>query len=143
MTLAGSIKTVLYDNWSLTGNLAQAKVHFADSGWFAGSVAYKPQVVVSDIAEPIGGYFGGSLHLYPRYVVNCWLQIPRGAQGTLEAEYIENMRYEVLDIIRDNKTSIGDFVVIVPSDAGTPRHELTGTPRILRYEITLVGAHTK
>jgi hypothetical protein len=143
MTLAGSIKTSLASNWALTGDLASTKVHFADSGWFDSNYASYPQIVVTQMVEPIGGYYSSSLHLHPRFVVNCWLQIPRGANGTVESQYIEDMRYEVVRIINENRTMLGTNTIIIPRDAGIPRHELSMEPRILRFEIGLLGAQTK
>ncbi len=143
MTLAGSIKTVLYDNWNLSGDLAKAKIRFSETGWFDATYASYPQIVVSELAEPIGGYYGGSYQTYPRFLVNLWLQIPRGAKGTAEAQNIEDMRYEVLEIIQSKKNDVATFRPLVPIDVGTPRHELDRDPRMLRYEITLLGAHTK
>jgi hypothetical protein len=74
-------------------------------------------------------------------VVNCWVPIPPGEAGTDEAELIEAMRYEVSRVVLANRNSIADLEPIVPKDEGVARHELNGQPRLLRYEITLLGAH--
>lgn len=84
-----------------------------------------------------------SMHSYPRYVVNCWVPIPRGNVGTAESQLAEDMRYETCRIILSQRSNIADFQPIVPVDMGVPRHELNGEPRVLRYEITLIGAHDK
>ena len=148
MTLAGSILNCLSDNWELTGDGAKEKLHFSEKDWFDTSVPNKSQVSVSLLVERIGKFLsneGGTLtlHSYPQFLVNCWVPIPRGAKGTAEAQLIEDMRYEVTRIITANRNSIADFSPIVPMDQGTPLHEVNKEPRVLRYEITLMGAHDK
>jgi hypothetical protein len=143
VTLAGSIKAALSSEWALTGDLAKTEIRFADSGWFDREYASDPQVVVSELAEPIGRFFGTIMHSYPRYLVNCWLPIPQGNNGTAEAQQIEDMRYEVTRIVWAKRADISPLTMIVPQDHGIPRHELDGTPRILRYEITLIGVQDK
>lgn len=147
MTTAGSISAALYSNWSLTGIGTKTLIHFGSAGWYESNYP-QPQISVSNLAEPKGRFFldaGGSLliHSYPRYVVNCWVPIPRGAEGTAEVQLIEDMRYEVARIIVNQRNSIGDLSPIVPDDLGFPRHELDKEPRCLRYELTLIGAHNK
>ncbi len=146
MTLAGSIAASLYANWNLTGSAARANIAFGTlKDWFDPTFAHMPQITVSDLTEPKGQFFnnGGTLimHSYPRYVVNVWVPIPRGNVGNVESQLAQDMRYEAARIIMAQRSSIGNFQPIVPEDAGVPRHELNGEPRILRYEITLIGAH--
>jgi hypothetical protein len=141
VTLCGSIRTLLYSNWNLTDDLEKDKIRFADVGWYETSYA-KPQIVVTQGNEPVQHVFGDSLQTYPRFYVNLWLQIPRGANGTAETQQIEDMRYEVNRIINVNRTGISNLTLI-PLDVGVPRHEWNQTPRILRFEITILGAQTK
>jgi hypothetical protein len=61
----------------------------------------------------------------------------------VEAVLIEDMRFEVTRIIVAKRNDIASFSPIVPVDNGVPHHELNAEPRILRYEITLLGAHDK
>lgn len=148
MTLAGSILTALSDNWSLTGAGTKSAIHFATKNWYDTAYTMKPQVSVSDLAEAEHKFFlshGGTLiiHSYPRYVVNCWVPIPRGASGTSESQLCEDMRYEVCRIVAANRGSVASLTSLVPSNLGVPLHEVNAEPRILRYEITLVGAHDR
>ncbi len=83
------------------------------------------------------------MHSYPRYIVNCWVPIPRGDCGTAYAQLAEDMRYEVARIIVACRNSIGDLAPIVPENLGVARHELDREPRCLRYELTLIGAHNR
>jgi hypothetical protein len=147
-TLTGSISSTLYNNWNLTGIGTKTLIRFGSLGWYENNYPIQPQVTVSNLAEPKGRYFlnpGGSLliHSYPRYVVNCWVPIPRGANGTAEVQLAEDMRYEVARIIVVQRNSIGDLSPVVPDDLGVPHHELDKEPRCLRYELTLIGAHNK
>jgi hypothetical protein len=149
MTNAGSIAAALYNNWSLTGAGTKTAIAFGTvKDWFDPKYAGKPQISVSDLVEPKGKYFksaGGTLrvHSYPRYTVNCWVPLKVGVVGTAESQLIEDMRYEVCRIIVAKRSVISDFTPLVPVDMGVPRHEVNGEPRILRYEITLLGAHDK
>lgn len=144
MTLAGSISAALKSGWSLTGAGTVTAIAFPSKDWYDSQYASKPQVTVSHLTDPPAKYFavsGGSMlmHSNPRFVVNCWVPILRGASGTAEASLIEDMRREVTRIIIANRNSIADFNPIVPENEGTPHHEVNGTPAMLRYEITLVG----
>ena len=148
MTLAGSIRSSLSTNWALTGNLAKGSIVFAQKSWYDYEAASQPQITVSPLVETVGGYYSNtngsfSTQNYAQFVVNCWLAIPRGAVGTAEAQMIEDMRFEVCRIILAERNSIADFKPIVPTDYGVPLHENENQPRILRYEITLLGAHEK
>lgn len=149
MTLCGSISQKLFSEWSLTGAGTKSAIAFGTlKDWFDPAYAHTPQITVSDLTEPNGRYFAqpnGTLlmHSYPRYVVNCWVPIPRGNVGTAESQLAEDMRYEACRIILSQRSNIANFQPIVPVDMGVPRHELNGEPRVLRYEITLIGAHDK
>ena len=146
MTLCGSISAVLYSAWTLSGAGTKTAIHFGtEKSWYDAEFAAYPQVTVSDLAEPKGRHFktNGTLlmHSYPRYVVNVWVPVEIGVLGTAETQLAEDMRYEVCRVILSNRDAIGNFKSIVPLDAGIARHELVGEPRMLRYEITLSGAH--
>ena len=134
---------MLASEWALLWRFAADQIRFSEARWFDREHAGHPQVVVSEFAEPITRYFGTYMHSYPRYLVNCWLPIPSGPNGTAEAQLIEDMRYEVSRIVWTKRADISPLTMIVPQDHGVPRHELDGTPRILRYEITLIGAQSK
>jgi len=134
----------LKSGWSLSGAGTVTAIAFPSKDWYDSQYASKPQVTVSHLIDPPARYFanpGGSLlmHSNPRYVVNIWVPILRGASGTVEASLIEDMRREVARIIIANRSSIASFNPIVPENEGTPHHEINGTPAMLRYEITLVG----
>jgi hypothetical protein len=148
VTLCGSISAILYSAWALSGAGTKTAIHFGtEKSWYDPKFAAYPQISVSDLTEPKGFYFNlnGTLlmHSYPRYLVNVWVPIKAGNIGTAETQLAEDMRFETCRIILANRNSIGDFKPIVPQDAGTPHHELNGDPRMIRYEITLVGAHDK
>jgi hypothetical protein len=135
-------------NWGLTGDGAVDKIGFSEKDWFDFALVGQPQITVSHLNDLPGRFLsnpGGTLllHSYPKFVVNCWVPIASGAAGTDEAELIEAMRFEVCRIVLANRNGIADFKPIVPVDEGLPLHEITANPRILRYEITLVGAHDK
>ena len=144
MTLSGSISAVLAANWSLTGNGTVTAIAFPSKDWYDAQYASKPQVTVSHLTDPPAKYFAnpsGSMlmHSNPRYVVNCWVPIPHGSRGTVEAELVEDMRREVSRIIISKRSDIASFAPLIPEDEGRPLHEINGTPMMLRYEITLVG----
>ena len=149
MTLAGSIAAALYNNWSLSGAGTKTAITFGTlKDWYNPTYASSPQITVSDLTEIENKFFlsnGGTLqiHSYPRYVVNCWVPIPRGCIGTSESQLAEDMRYEVCRIICAKRRNIATFNVITPENLGIPLHEVNAEPRILRYEVTLVGAHDK
>lgn len=143
MTLAGSLVAYLESNWSLTGDLAAANLEFHE-GWYNKDQLAKPQVTVNDMANPKGQFYGTYLvDFYPRYTVNVWYTIPRGAAGTLEYGYAESLRHEVVRIVNSNRSGLPHlFNIIVPIDEGTPLHEVDSTPRVLRYEITIFAVRT-
>lgn len=148
MTLCGSIIASLYNSWSLSNAGSKIAIHFGtEKDWYNPTYASYPQISVSPLVEPSGHYFlsNGTLqmHSYPRYLVNVWVPLKAGVPGTAEMQLAEDMRYEVCRCILANRSSIGDFKPIVPEDTGRAIHELNGDPRMLRYEITLVGAHDK
>jgi hypothetical protein len=74
--------------------------------------------------------------------VNLWLQIPQGANGTAETQQIDDMRYEVVRIIKDQTQGITGLA-LTPLNEGIPHHEWDSTPRFLRFEVTLIGAQQK
>jgi len=132
----------LHGSWSLASPISTAEIAFTD-GWYD-HTQVTPQITVSDLSSPVGGFFGTrNLQLFHNFTVNCWLQIPRGADGTLEQTQIESMRAEVLRITNSYRASIVSLPLIVPLDEGTPRHETNQTPRILRYEIVVFGVENK
>jgi hypothetical protein len=144
LTNANSVLSVLQANWGLTGSLAGTKIYFSPSQWFDAAHATQPQVTVSDRSDVVSRYFGGSIrYSYARFNVNVWVQVPRGnLAGTVESQQAEDMRNEVAKIIMDKRTAISPFVNIVPEDEGVPLHEVEGAvPRLLRYQISLIGAH--
>lgn len=152
MTRTGSIGTVLATEWSLTGDLSKSKVKFPLKEWFDSDYPSSPQVTVTPLADTLRFYsHNGTLKPqdYQRYVLNVWLPVPTGANPIAYEEMIESMRNEAYQVILANGTAIGSFKSIVPLDTGVPRHEvagasaggvpLTGQPRCLRYEITLLA----
>lgn len=148
MTQAGSILAALQTNWSLTGNAGTANVAFIEREWFDAKYASRPQITVSHLFDPPTRYFkcdGGTLlmHTNPHYAANVWVPVPVGAVGTAETQLIDDMRLEIARIILSQKNAIGDFSLIVPRDSGVPMHELDKQPRMLRYEVTLIGAIDK
>ena len=142
MTLAGTIRNYLYANWSLTLP-ARDLVEFHE-GWFNSKAGLDAQVTVSDFASPQGHMFAGDgilrVKLYPRFVVNCWYRVARGDLGTLQMELIESMRREVARIITAGWDDVFPSDICIPLDEGRPLHELDATPRILRYEVTLLAS---
>ncbi len=148
MTSCGSISAILASTWALTGASAKNNIHFeTEKDWFNPAHISKPQITVSTLVEPKGHIFKSNgtliMHSYPRYSLNIWVPIPRGNLGTAETQLADDMRYEAARIILANRTSIGDFIMITPEDAGIAHHEMDKEPRMLRYELTLIGAHEK
>lgn len=143
MTLAGSLSALLETEWSLTQDLHKSKLYFG-TGWFSRSEIAKPQVVVTELSNPVGQFFGtATATIHKHFVVNCWLRIPAGAPGSTEETNIESMKREVWRIVNANRHGLSDLDIIVPLDEGVPRHELDATPRILRYEVTMFGVETR
>jgi hypothetical protein len=141
MTLAGSLVALIESSWSLAGELAPSNIRFHE-GWFDRDYA-RPQVTVSDLANPKGQYYGTlTVDFYPRYSVNVWHEIPSGAPGTAEYANIESMRQEVVRIVNHNRHTLAPFNIIVPLDEGVSLHEIDEPPRILRYEITVFAVRT-
>ena len=148
MTLAGSIRDALYNDWSLTGDLDKANIAFPEKDWYDLDYAGQPQITVTKLTEPVHKFFfsttGGTLiaHTYPRFVVNCWLHISEGSDGTNESQQIEDLVDEVFRIILAERDNIADLRPVVPVDSGTFRGKVEPKePSLLRYEITLIGAH--
>jgi len=89
---------------------------------------------------------GGTLAIRHRdqYVVNAWSRIIAGGVGTQELQNVNDMRLEIANVFRRGQAdsyggSLSPFGVVLPLDAGVPRHEFDKTPRLLRYELTLVA----
>lgn len=148
LTLEGSIRAALVSGWSLTGEAeVTKKVVFPTKNWHDSDYLSQPQITVTHLAEGSGKFFTGTadgrllMHTNPLYLVNVWVPIPRGANGDAETVLIEQLRVEVNRVILAAKSSVADFRPLVPKDSGRPLHELDREPRILRYEITLIGAH--
>ena len=146
MTWAGTIVNYLIANWGAGVIPPLNRVHF-DEGWYDGKAGQglDAQIVVSDAIRPVGQRFtgGGTLYSrnYPRFSVNCWYREPRGYLGTLNLGSINAMRDEVLRIVQTGWRSIfsGYSRICSPLDEGVPLHEVDVTPRIMRYEITLMA----
>lgn len=142
MTLAGSVSALLQENWTLTGDLATAKVRFTE-GWYDKTYEGWPQLTISELVNPVGKFYGSAtVDFYPRFLANCWLTVPRGSSGTLEYAYAESMRREVARIVNANRHGIAAFNIVSLEDEGTPHHELDEMPRVLRYEVTIFAVRT-
>jgi len=145
-SIAEQIRDMLQENWGLPGDLAAANIEFS-VGWFNSRMPNKPQVTVRHLAGAPMKYFGATednIHLtimgHERYIVNCWLEIRRGKSGDEEEDNIELMRREVVDIINTQRTCfVRPLGLVIPLDMGRPLHEWDRTPRLLRYEITLMA----
>jgi len=146
--LAGSLLNFIQYTWAAT-TPGTVDIYWASDWWDSRHPAM-PQVSVSNLASPRIQSFktGGSVAFKykPIFLVNVWQQVPRGSSGTQELANVEAMRLEVARLFRTycNGTltsnyagSLNPFSVVLPTDYGVPRHELTETPRMLRYEITL------
>ncbi len=147
-TLAGSILAFIQYTWA-AATPGTVDIHWATDWWDSRHPAM-PQVSVSNLASPRTESFktGGSMDFKyrPVFLVNVWQQVPRGSTGTQELANVETMRREVAKVFRTNFNgtlainyagSLAPFCVVFPQDYGVARHELTETPRMLRYEITL------
>lgn len=143
MTLAGSLSALLESEWNLSGDLASTKLKFGED-WYDASELDKPQIIVTPLSSPVAQFFGTAITtLHHRFVINMWLRIPAGADGSDEKDDIEDIREEVFRIINHNRHDIDSFEIIVPLDEGVPRHELDSTPRVLRYEMVIFGVESK
>jgi len=146
LTLAGTIVNYLIANWGVGMIPPLNMIHF-DEGWYDGTAGQgrDAQIVVSDSIRPIGQMFtgGGTVYTrtYPRFAVNCWYREPRGYKGTLNLGSINAMRDEVVRIVQAGWRSIfsGFNRICINLDEGVPLHEVDVTPRIMRYEITLMA----
>ncbi len=146
MTTTGSLLAYCQNQWSISSPTA-ANIVWSDN-WFNPLFPYSPQLSFTDLASPIGQMFGSSgtqtIMYRPRFVVNVWNQIPAGSSGTAEAQAAENMRKEVARIFRAGMNgtyggSLSPLMVCLPENQGIPRHEVDKTPRVLRFELTLIG----
>ena len=145
--LSGSISTYLQAAWTLDAPVAVANIRWNED-WFNTKYLMAPQITVSDMDNPHfeGFNTAGSLDINyrPLYNINVWVPVKRGNIGTQESQNAQDMRLEVARICREFQAlspaggSLSPFNVIRPDGAGRPLHELDSTPRLLRYEITLI-----
>ena len=140
------ILSYLQAAWALPAPLGSADIHWS-ADWYNPRYDGMPQVSVTDLTSRRRQAFrtGGSIDYFyePQYVVNAWMQIPVGAVGTAESIRIGSVRWHVVKRFREDEAvnwggSLAPLHIVLPRDAGVPRHELDQTPRMLRYEITLV-----
>lgn len=145
-SVAEQIRDMLEENWALTGELRAHKMEFS-VGWYNAKVPDKHQVTVRhSFAGPMK-YFGATadnVHLtmmnHSRYVVNCWVIVRRGESGDEGEDVIEAMRLEVVQILNLKRTCFVPPVgLVIPLDLGRALHEWDKTPRILRYEISVMA----
>lgn len=145
-TVAEQIRDMIKANWALLGKLAVAKMEFS-VGWYNSRTPNKPQVTVRHSYAGPMKYFGATeenIHLnmlnHSRYVVNCWHEIRSGKSGDEEEDLIEAMRREVVQILNSKRTCfVPPIGLVIPLDFGRALHEWDRTPRILRYEITIMA----
>jgi hypothetical protein len=146
MTTTGSLLNYCQTQWNISAP-GSASIIWSD-GWFNPLFPYLPQITFSDLSNPeaqIFGTGGSQTFMYrPRFAVNVWNQIPVGANGTAEVQATENMRKEVARIFRTGVGgtyggSLSPLMLCLPENQGVPRHETDKTPRVLRYELVLVG----
>lgn len=145
MTNQGTLINFLKAAWTLTDPLGTANIYWSEE-WYNTSKDEYPQITVTPITEPNLQRFRGHNsmgQLYrPLFAVNVWKRLPAGKDGTLELDMVEQMRKEVCETFRRNYPTYGGslspFGFALASDKGIPRHELSVTPRTLRYQISLV-----
>ncbi|GAG98894.1 unnamed protein product, partial [marine sediment metagenome] len=139
------ILAYLEDNWDDANVSPEASEIVFHEAWYDAKAGMGPeaQITVTDFVRPVGQMFtgGGTLHsrTYPRFLVNCWYREPRGYRGTANMVKIDAMRDEVLRIIQEGWRAIFAGRICIPRDEGRPLHEVLVTPRIMRYEITLMA----
>jgi len=146
MTLAGTILAYIEANWAVGVSPKANEIVFHES-WYEAKVGMGPlaQITVTDFVRPVGQMFTsqGTLHsrTYPRFLVNCWHREPRGYRGIVNMGKINAMRDEVLRVIQAGWRGVfaGAGRICIPLDEGRPLHEVLVTPRIMRYEITLMA----
>ena len=149
-TQCGSLLDFIQYCWTVASP-GTVDIHWAVDWWDSRHPAM-PQISVSNLVSPHFHSFnsGGSLTFKykPLFLVNVWQQVPRGSSGTQELSNVEVMRREVCRVFRENFNgtastnyagSLNPFCVVLPQDYGTARHELIESPRMLRYEITLMS----
>ena len=146
MTQAGTILNYLQANWGAAVSPAASEIVFHE-GWYDAKMGMGPlaQITVTDFVRPVGQMFTSGCTLYsrtyPRFLLNCWYREPRGYRGTLNMGSIDAMREEALRVIQAGWRAIfaGAGRICIPRDEGRPLHETIVTPRIMRYEITLMA----
>ena len=159
VTIPEEITAMLIAQWGLVAPISTAEIHF-DVGWVdmkqLRATNINAQVITSGpIASPTR-FFGPNVNLltgavdvglrllnYHRYVINIWVPIPRGDLRGIWEDYAEQIRFEVIRIINEQRSAFVCLKIMfaIPLDAGIARHELDATPMILRYEITIQVDH--
>jgi len=154
-TILEEVAEMLETEWGLADPLDASHLHF-DAGWFdrkqLRATNINAQIIVSGPVSSSITYFGSDVvggvvadglrlvnHQY--YVINVWVPIPAGDERTIYDDYAEQIRFEIVRIINENRSDFtcAKIMFALPIDAGIMRHELNAEPRILRYEITFMA----
>ena len=148
MTNQGTVINFLKQIWNLSSPLGTDDIYWSEEWYNPKKIEY-PQITVTPITEPEHERFKSALLTYTQkyhnlVAVNCWVKIPAGGDGTRELTQIGSLRSEVCrSFIEGIETNYGGslspFGVVMAKDKGVARHELKSTPRLLRYEVTLVA----
>jgi hypothetical protein len=127
---------------------AVADIHWTQE-WFDWKNQRAAQIVVS----PMWSFrqetwnTGGSFDMRANsvFAINIGYFIPRGAVGTVRAQSVENMKKEVVRIIKEGMSmgtnkfggSLAPLRIAIPDGHGRRLNELDRTPRLLRTELLM------
>jgi len=146
MTLPGTLLAYLQSKWSLA--VPPATDITWREGWFDSQYAHRLQVTCTPLTEPVFQRFRGTAKMYlvnrPIYLFNVWRMIDRGMQGDTQLGSVLAITKEIYECFRkgfaDNYGgSLSPFGVVLPMDKGVPHHSLNVTPRVFRYEVTVIA----
>lgn len=146
MTSAKDILDYIEADWNIA-NPAAADILFSHE-WFD----WKNQRSAQLVCSPMWSYrqetwnTGGSYDMRAAsvFAINVGYFIPVGAPGTANAQWIENMKKEVVRIIKEGMSdspkfggSLSPLRIAIPDGHGRRLNEMDRTPRLLRTEILL------
>ena len=146
MTSSQDFLDYLEVNWNISDPAASDILWTQE--WFDWKNVRTAQVVVS----PMWSYrqetwnTGGSFDMRAAsvFAINLGYFIPSGAVGTARAQSVENMKKEVVRIIKEGMSmspkfggSLSPLRIAIPDGHGRRLNEMDRTPRLLRTELLM------